>query len=279
MGALYLVSTPIGNLEDITLRALKVLREVAVIAAEDTRHSTRLLKRYEITVPMLSYHEHNEHVRIPAILSILDTNRAVALISDAGTPLISDPGLKLVQAACKAGHRVVPIPGASAILTALTASGLPSDRFLFLGFPPRKRKARQKLLKNLAVEPGTLVFYESPRRLHTLLEDTIGCLGPARPLVVARELTKLHETIWRGRAGEAVRAFAETPLGEVVVLVGGAVEDSTPVLDQNVVRALEGLLAGGMSASESVRLLAKISGASRQELYRLAIQSETVGEP
>ena len=279
MGTLYLVSTPIGNLEDITLRALKVLKEVTVIAAEDTRHSGRLLKRYEIDTPLLSYHEHNEQVRIPAILSSLNADQAVALISDAGTPLISDPGLKLVQAACKAGHSVVPIPGASAILAALTASGLPSDRFLFLGFPPRKSKARQELLKSLAAEPGTLIFYESPRRLRTLLEDTTDCLGPDRPLVVARELTKLHETIWRGSASEAVTAFTQAPLGEVVVLVGGAVEDSTPALDQNVVRALEGLLAGGMPASESTRLLAKISGASRRELYRLAIQSETVGKP
>lgn len=279
MGTLYLVSTPIGNLEDITLRALKVLQEVAVIAAEDTRHSGRLLKHYEIDTSMLSYHEHNEQVRIPAILSALDADQSIALISDAGTPLISDPGLKLVQAACQAGHTVVPIPGASAILTALSASGLPSDRFLYLGFPPRKRKARQALLNSLAAEPGTLIFYESPRRLRTLLEDTTDCLGPDRPLVVARELTKLHETIWRGSASEAVVAFAEAPLGEVVVLIGGAVEDSTPALDQNVIRALEGLLAGGMSASESVRLLVKISGASRQELYKLAIQSVTVGEP
>lgn len=279
MGTLYLVSTPIGNLEDITLRALKVLKEVILIAAEDTRHSGRLLKRYEINTPLLSYHEHNERARIPAILTALNTEQAVALISDAGTPLISDPGLKLVQAAFKAGHNVVPIPGASAILAALTASGLPSDRFLFLGFPPRKSKARQELLRSLASEPGTLIFYESPRRLRTLLEDTAICLGTNRPLVVARELTKLHETIWRGHAGEAGAAFAEAPLGEVVVLVGGAMEGNTPALDQNVVRALDGLLAGGISASESARLLAKISGASRRELYRLAIQSKNVGEP
>ncbi len=227
---------------------------------------------------MLSYHEHNETARIPTILATLDKDQSVALISDAGTPLISDPGLKLVQAASSAGHSVVPIPGASAILAALTASGLPSDRFLFLGFPPRKSKARQQLLTSLAAEPGTLIFYESPRRLRALLEDTTACLGPDRPLVVARELTKLHETIWRGNASEAVAAFPEAPLGEVVVLIAGAVEDSTPTLDQNVVRALEGLLSGGMSASESARLLAQISGVSRRDLYQLAIRSESVGK-
>lgn len=274
MGTLYLVSTPIGNLEDMTLRALRVLKEVALIAAEDTRHSGRLLQHFEIKKPLLSYHEHNEEGRIPAILSALDTNEDVALISDAGTPLVSDPGLKLVQAAIQAGHDVVPIPGASAVLAALTASGLPSDRFLFLGFPPRKAKARRDLLKSLASEPGTLIFYESPRRLRPLLQDTTDILGPDHPIVVARELTKLHETIWRGSASEAVEAFSEAPPGEVVLLVGGAVEDKTPGADQNVVRALDGLLAGGMSPSESARLLATISDASRRELYRLAIENQ-----
>jgi len=274
MSALYLVSTPIGNLEDMTLRALRVLEEVALIAAEDTRHSGRLLQHFEIKKPLLSYHEHNETARIPAILATLDAGEDVALISDAGTPLISDPGLKLVQAAIRAGCDVVPIPGASALLAALAAAGLPSDRFLFLGFPPRKAKARRALLESLAQEPGTLIFYESPRRLRPLLLDTASILGPDRPLVVARELTKLHETIWRGTASEAEAAFAEAPPGEVVVLVGGVVGNRTPVLDQNVVRVLDGLLARGMSSSEAARLLAKISGVPRRELYQLAIESE-----
>jgi len=278
MSALYLVSTPIGNLEDMTLRGLRVLKEVSLIAAEDTRHSGRLLRHFEIKKPLLSYHEHNEEARIPAILAALDAGEDVALISDAGTPLISDPGLKLVQAAIRAGHDVIPIPGASAILAALAAAGLPSDRFLFLGFPPRKSKARQDLLKSLAREPGTLIFYESPRRLRPLLQDTTDTLGPDRPVVVARELTKLYETIWRGSASEAVVTFSEAPPGEVVVLVGGAAGDKSSGVDQDIVRALNGLLAGGMSPSESARLLAKISDVSRRELYRLAIESEIVGK-
>jgi 16S rRNA (cytidine1402-2'-O)-methyltransferase len=269
---LYLVFTPIGNLEDITLRALRVLAEADLIAAEDTRHTSKLLARHGIQRPLISLHEHNEAARIPGLLARLDAGERVVLVSDAGAPGISDPGYQLVRAAIEAGHQPIPIPGPSALLAALVASGLPTDRFLFLGFPPRKAQARAALLESVSSEPGVLIFYESPRRLAALLEAVAQVLGPERPVVVARELTKLHESFWRGTAAEAVSAFAKPPRGEIVVLVGGA-ERPAPAeeLPPAVEEALAGLLAGGKSVSDAARLLSEISGLPRRLLYRRAL--------
>ncbi len=280
MATLYLVATPIGNLEDITRRAQRVLSEVALVAAEDTRHSGLLLRHLGLHKPLLSLHEHNEAARIPAILAALDRGEDVALISDAGTPGLSDPGYRLVRAVWEAGHRVVPVPGASALLAALVASGLPTDRFLFLGFPPRKAAARVALLREVCTEPGTLVFFEAPTRLPALLRDMLTVFGPERPVVVARELTKIHETFWRGTAAAAVAAFAEPPPGEIVVLVGGAPAEArmpSPAAPE-VEAVLHGLMAGGMTASEAARRLARLTGLSRRELYRLVQKDSQANE-
>lgn len=270
MGTLYLVSTPIGNLEDITLRALRVLGEASLIAAEDTRHSGRLLQHFGIDKPLLSLHEHNEAGRIPSLLAALARGEAVALITDAGTPALSDPGHQLLRAAIAAGHTLTPIPGPSALLAALIPSGLPSDRFLFLGFPPRRPGARAEHLRATAAEPGTLVWFESAQRLPALLQDIAAILGPDRRVVVARELTKLHESFWRGTAEEAARVFSQPPLGEIVVLVSGAPDEAAPAAGGEVATALAALLAGGLAPTEAARLLASLTGLPRRALYRLA---------
>ncbi len=277
---LYLVFTPIGNLEDITLRALRVLKEVDVIAAEDTRHTGRLLARYDIRKPLISLHEHNESAKVQNILNRLANDESVALVSDAGAPVISDPGYQLVRAAIEAGFQPVPIPGPSAFLTALTASGLLTDRFTFLGSPPRKAKPRTELLQSLKSEPGVLIFYESPRRLPSLLADIARELGPDRPVVIARELTKLHETFWRGPAAEAAQVFAQPPKGEIVALVGGAPAAVAPEITPAVAQALAGLLAGGASVADAARLLAEITGLPRRALYQraLALQEPNGGQ-
>lgn len=267
---LYLVFTPIGNREDITLRALRVLREADVVAAEDTRHTGQLLAHYQIEKPLLSLHEHNEKARIQNILSRLDKGERVALVSDAGAPVISDPGYQLVRAAIEAGHQPVPIPGPTALAAALTASGLPAHRFLFLGFPPRKAKARAEFLQTLRPEPGVLIFYESPRRLPGLLRDIAQELGPERVVVVARELTKLHEEFWRGTAADAAAAFAQPPRGEIVVLVEGAASAMAEISPE-VEELLAALLAGGVSVSDAARMVAQATGLSRRALYQKAL--------
>ncbi|RME80309.1 MAG: 16S rRNA (cytidine(1402)-2'-O)-methyltransferase [Caldilineae bacterium] len=277
MATLYLVSTPIGNLEDMTLRGLRVLSEVRLIAAEDTRHSRRLLQHYGISRPLLSLHEHNEQARIDQVLETLDQGHDVALISDAGTPAISDPGFRLVRACLRGGHRVVPVPGASALLAALVASGMPSDRFLFLGFPPRKPAARKQWLSEVKEEPGVLIMYESPRRLPSLLRDIAEVLGPSRPLVVARELTKRYETFWRGSVRDALTVFAEAPRGEVVVLVGGAPKEAPRDLPSPVREVLHDLMLAGISASQAARLVAKLTGLPRRRVYQAAL-AEAAGK-
>ncbi len=273
MGTLYLVATPIGNLEDISLRALRILRQVDWVAAEDTRHSARLLRHFDIEQRTLSLHEHNERDRAGHLCKLLDQGQDIALISDAGTPLLSDPGYVLVQAVLEAGHEVIPIPGASALLAALMAAGLPTDRFVFAGFPPRKQQARRAFLQEYRDRMETLVLYESPRRLPALLADVQTIMGVDRPVVVARELTKRFESFWRGPAAAAVRHFTQPPPGEIVVLIGGAAQPPRPELDAalEVVTALQ---AGGMPLSQAVRMVASLAKVSRRALYDAALQHQ-----
>jgi 16S rRNA (cytidine1402-2'-O)-methyltransferase len=266
-GTLYLVATPIGNLEDITLRALRVLREVDLIACEDTRHTRKLLEHYGIQKPTLSYHEHNEAARSAELLDKLRQGASVALVSDAGTPLVSDPGFRLVSKAIEGGIAIEPVPGASAILAALTASGLPTDAFLFGGFLPARPGPRRKQLARLKDEPATLVFYEAPHRILEALEDIDAVLG-ARPVVLARELTKLYQEFLRGTAaslGEALRA--RPPLkGEITLLVG---RSAPPAGDQtSVEEAVEAAIRAGMDRMEAIKAVARQRGLSKREVYR-----------
>lgn len=218
-GILYIVSTPIGNLEDITHRALRILKEVPLIAAEDTRRTRILLSHYKINTPLISYFEHNRFTRIPRIIDHLSSGHSLAVVTDAGTPGISDPAYKLVRAALKAGCRIEPIPGASAFLTALVSSGLPTDRFLFEGFLPAK-KGRKQRLKQIVEEKATIIFYESPNRLLRTLKDILTVMGD-RPATIGRELTKLHEEIIRGKISTLISYFTTTaPRGEFVIMVG-----------------------------------------------------------
>jgi len=267
-GILYIVATPIGNLEDITLRALRVLREVDWIACEDTRQSRKLLEHFGISKPMLSYHDHNESGRAAELIGKLIIGGSGALVSDAGTPLISDPGYRLVEAAVAAGVPVVPIPGASAAVSALSAAGLPTDAFRFCGFLPPKSTQRRKLLEQLKPETGTLIFYETPHRILEALEDVTAVMG-ARPVVVARELTKLHEEFLRGTAAEVHAALAsrQSVKGEITLLIGksDAIEaDDTP-LDEAVLAAER----QGLPRMEAIKHVAKQRGLSKREVYRL----------
>jgi 16S rRNA (cytidine1402-2'-O)-methyltransferase len=231
-GILYVVATPIGNLEDITLRALRVLREVELIATEDTRRTRILLQHYQIDTPLTSLYEHNEGHKAPILIRRLHEGLSIALVSEAGTPLLSDPGYRLLQLAIAAGITVVPIPGPAALVAAITVAGLPTDRFVFEGFLPKKPGKRRKRLESLSAELRTLIFYESPRRVSAVLDDMQAQWGDRR-VVVARELTKRFEEILRGRITE-VRAHLEQhpPQGEVTLVVEGAVSEARPLMSQ-----------------------------------------------
>ncbi len=274
-GTLYVVATPIGNLEDITRRALRVLGEVDVVACEDTRRTRALLTHFGLATPTVSYHEHNETSRAGELVARMLDGESVALVSDAGTPCISDPGYRLVREAAAAGVVVVPIPGASAGVAALSASGLATDAFLFVGFLPAKRSARRARLAELAGVRETVVFYEAPHRIGAMLEDLGEAFGE-REIVVARELTKLHEEILRGSVSEvAAKLTAERHRGEFVVVVEGATDrgaaagvDAIPARDR--VAALE---AEGLSRMDAVKRVAKERGVPKREVYR-----EVVGE-
>ena len=288
MGTLFLVSTPIGNLEDITLRALRVLREAALIAAEDTRHIRRLLARYEIATPTLAYHEHNKLSRLDEVLTAL-ANGDVALVSDAGTPAMSDPGFELVNACIAAGFPVVPIPGPSAPIAALVASGLPTDQFVYLGFLPRKGPDRRALLQSLADMPQTLVCFEAPHRIVAALEDMLTLLGDRR-VVVARELTKLHEDFRRERISQALAYFADRrPRGEFTLVIeglglragkkrasqsavmpGDAVDDPPPS-EAEVAARLRALREQGKSGSAAARIVARELGIGKSIVYQIWI--------
>jgi 16S rRNA (cytidine1402-2'-O)-methyltransferase len=267
---LYVVATPIGNLGDVTLRALETLAAADLIACEDTRVSRVLTDRYGISTRLTAYHDHNAERQRPRILAALADGKSVALVSDAGTPLVSDPGYRLVNAALAAGHTVVPVPGASAVLAALVASGLPSDAFLFAGFLPPKEVARRKRLAALAATPATLIFFESPQRLSASLADMASALGGGRQCVVARELTKTFETLRRDSLAALAAQLAEEPppRGEIVVLVGPP-QDEAPAAED--VDALLIELLKEHPVSEAAAEAAARTGLPRRELYRRAL--------
>ena len=273
MGTLYLVGTPIGNLEDISLRALRVLKEVTLIAAEDTRRARILTRRYEIETPITSYFEGNKLAKLETVLRALDTGD-VALISEAGMPGLSDPGYELIHAAIERGYPVVPVPGPSAPVTALVVSGLPSDSFLYLGFLPRRQNERRRLLAEVAGERHTLVAFEAPHRLRKSLADVEAVLGD-RPLAVCRELTKLYEEVWRGTVAGARAHFDEVePRGEFTLVIGGAPEERERWDERHVQAALDELLAQGLPRPAAARRVAAASGWSRAEVYRVGLSTQ-----
>ena len=275
---LYIVATPIGNLGDITLRALATLAAVDLIACEDTRVTRVLTGRYGIGTPLLAYHEHNAERQRPKLLAAVGEGKAVALASDAGTPLVSDPGYRLVREAIEAGYAVVPIPGPSATLAALTVAGLPTDTFLFAGFLPVKAVARRKRLAELAAVPATLIFYESPHRLADSLAAMADALGGDRQAAVARELTKMFENVRRGPLAALAEAYAgePAPKGELVVLVGPPPAATAPSAG-DIDRQLAGLLATG-SVSQAAQEAARLTGLPRRELYQRALGLKESGD-
>jgi 16S rRNA (cytidine1402-2'-O)-methyltransferase len=273
-GTLYVVATPLGNLEDITMRALRVLREVNLIAAEDTRHSRKLLMHYGISTPLTSYHDWSERQKAPRLVEELRRGKSIALISDAGTPGIADPGYHLVQAAIAAGLRIEAVPGASAVAAALSVAGLPTDRFAFEGFVPARQSARRKFFTALAHESRTVVVYEAARRLPACLRDLHDVLGP-RQIVVARELTKMFEEILRGTAGDLLaqlnqRLGERTLQGEVTLLIAGG-EAAAPLPAEDLATAIARLRGEGMSLKDVARVLARERGVSRREVYQAGI--------
>lgn len=268
-GTLYVVSTPIGNLGDFSYRAVEVLRSVAAVLAEDTRHSRALLERYEVRTPLVSHHEHNEAKTTPALLERLHAGDDLALISDAGTPLVSDPGGRLVESAIEQGIRVVPVPGASALLAALVAAGLPADRFTFFGFLPRGGRERREAIEELAHLRHTGLVYESPNRVPETLRELAAAGMGDRAAVLARELTKMYEEVRRGTLASLAAYYGETaPRGEVVLVIAGR---SASALDEEALRArARALRAGGMTSRDIARTLAEELDAPRNLAYRIS---------
>ena len=267
-GTLHVVATPIGNLADLSPRALETLRSVAAVCAEDTRHTRQLLAHFGVERPLLALHEHNEAELAQTLVARLAAGESLALVSDAGTPLVSDPGFRLVRAAREAGIRVSPVPGPSALIAALSVAGLPSDRFAFEGFLPAKAGARRDRLAALAGEPRTLVFYESSHRIADTLTDCVAAFGGERPAVLARELTKLFETVLDGDLSTLqarVEADANQRKGEFVLLVQGAAEDADARIAEG--RRVYAMLAAELKPSLAAKLAAEITGAPRKALY------------
>ncbi len=266
-GTLYVVATPIGNLEDITLRALRILREVDQIACEDTRHTRHLLDRHGITKPLVSYHEHNEQARAEELLRELEGGKNIALVSDAGTPLIADPGYRLVAQARSRGVTVSPIPGASALISALSASGLPTDSFFFGGFLPARKTQRRKILEEMKSYPATLVFYEAPHRILEALGDIAEVLGPRR-VTVGRELTKIHEEFLVGNASEVLDALAKRPplKGEITLMIGKGEASAADAIPMEA--AFDKLLEAGVPRMEAMKTVARDRGLSKREVYQ-----------
>jgi 16S rRNA (cytidine1402-2'-O)-methyltransferase len=271
-GCLYLVATPIGNLEDITLRALRVLKEVDQVACEDTRHTLKLLNHFDIHKTLVSYHEHNELTRAPELVLAMEEGANIALVSDAGMPLVSDPGHRLVNLAIRHRIPVVPIPGPSALLTALSASGLPNEEFLFLGFLPARSGERQRALERLRIEDRTLIFYEAPHRIADTIADTVAILGD-RPACLAREVTKVHEEFRRGRLTELFQSLEEhPPKGEITLVIGPA-DKSAPGVNVDTAQSLaarvdELMHQAKLDRKEALKLAAKERGMSKRDAYR-----------
>jgi 16S rRNA (cytidine1402-2'-O)-methyltransferase len=271
-GVLYIVATPIGNLDDMTFRAIATLKQVSVIAAEDTRHTAKLLNHFEISTPQVSYHDHNRLSRIPELIRRIHQGQTIALVSDAGMPGVSDPGYELVQACIEANITVVPIPGATAAITALSASGLPTDRFVFEGFLPTKGKERRDRLESLKAEVRTLIFYEAPHRLVQTLNDLSHCFGGDRPMVLGRELTKRYEEFWRGTVAGAIAHYdTQNPMGEYTLIVAGAVPQQLELTDDALRNELTHLLSQGWSRSHASRELAQQTALPRRRIYQLAL--------
>jgi 16S rRNA (cytidine1402-2'-O)-methyltransferase len=283
-GTLYLVATPIGNLEDITLRALRVLREVAVIAAEDTRHTRKLLEHYGIAGGgrLTSYFDHNERLKTPQLINRLEEGQDVALVSDAGTPAVSDPGYELVKAAAARGIAAVAVPGPSAVAAAVSLSGLPTERFLFVGFLPPRASQRRRALEELAGQKAALVFYVPGRNLAKVLEDMRQVLGE-RQAVVARELTKVNEEVMRGDFAALLAGLVERPeraRGEAVVVVSGAEAGAVePPSEQNVEEMLAAAMAEGASLREAVRVVSAAMRLPRRTVYEAALRLKQASEP
>jgi 16S rRNA (cytidine1402-2'-O)-methyltransferase len=275
-GTLYIVATPIGNLEDISQRALRILGEVDLIACEDTRHTSKLLHHFGIDTKTISYHEHNERERAEELGSILESGKNVALVSDAGTPLISDPGFRLVSTAIEKGISIVPVPGAAAVVTALAASGLPTDQFYFAGFLPARSNARRAKLEELTQIPATLIFYEAPHRIGATLRDALDVLGD-REAAVARELTKLHEEFTRGRLGDLAEAFSKpgNVRGEIVLMISGESADQESTMTaatssaQKLATRIDELVREGTDSKSALKQAARELGLKRDEAYRL----------
>jgi 16S rRNA (cytidine1402-2'-O)-methyltransferase len=277
LGTLYLVATPIGNLEDITLRALRILKEADKIACEDTRHTLKLLNHYEIHRPLVSYHEHNELTRAPELVLAMEQGARIALVSDAGMPLVSDPGHRLVTLCIRHKILVVPIPGPSALLTALSASGLPNEEFLFLGFLPNRGSERRRALERLRIEERTLIFYEAPHRIAETLADALAILGD-RPACIAREVTKLHEEFRRGKIFELVQSLEEHPAkGEITLLIGppeqgaGAQVDTAKSLAARVDELMHQVK---LDRKEALKLAAKERGITKRDAYRQLLDED-----
>ncbi|NJK56267.1 MAG: 16S rRNA (cytidine(1402)-2'-O)-methyltransferase [Pleurocapsa sp. SU_5_0] len=276
MGKLYLVGTPIGNLEDITLRAIRILQEADLIAAEDTRRTGKLLQHLAISTPQISYNEHNHYSRVPELINRLQQGENLALVTDAGMPSISDPGVELVQAAIAHQITVIPIPGGTAVISALAASGLPTDRFVFEGFLPLKESDRACRLELFRSETKTIVLYEAPHRILKTLKDLVTVVGDTREIVLARELTKIHEELWRGNIGEAIELYSNErqPKGEYTLVIKGADETSLITSKTELKQELGQLLAQGMTRSQASRQLAKLTSLSRREIYQLEINDD-----
>lgn len=271
---MYIVATPIGNLEDMTFRAIRILKEVDLIAAEDTRHSRKLLTHFGITTRLTAYHDHNETLKTPQLIERLKNGQSIALITDAGTPCIADPGYRIVRAAAEEGITIVPIPGASATMAALSASGLPTDEFTFAGFLPAKSGKRRERLTELKTVKRLLVFYEAPHRLASTLADMTEIFGE-REAIVARELTKIYEEFGRGSLSELAQRYIDIPArGEVVVLVApGEAEEAQPA---DLAGMLKGLLGEGMSVKDAVRSVTDATGAARSSVYELALELKSM---
>jgi 16S rRNA (cytidine1402-2'-O)-methyltransferase len=272
-GTLYVVGTPIGNLEDMTFRAISVLQNVDLIAAEDTRHTGKLLHHFQIKTPQISHHEHNRVTRIPELIDKLQQGKAIALVTDAGMPCVSDPGYELVKACAEANLPVVPIPGVTAVVTALAASGLPSDRFTFEGFLPAKEKDRRNALMQLQTETRTMIFYESPHRLRESLATILEIFGENREMTIARELTKMHEEFWRGTVGNAVADYqTREPKGEYTIVIAGAIPIVASTSPEMIRAALKDLLTQGISPSQASKQLAQELGIAKRDIYQISLE-------